>query len=87
MTQEVLRLPPSTIFVALPKERFDPRADLFMTGRIGMDAVQQQMLIGPASSPRGKEINLLYFPLSESEEQATSGKPSGRVRVSCLPST
>jgi hypothetical protein len=29
----------------------------------------------------------LYFPLSESEEQATSGKPSGRVRVSCLPST
>jgi uncharacterized protein (TIGR03083 family) len=33
------------------------------------------------------DILILYFPLSESEEQATSGKPSGRVRVSCLPST
>jgi hypothetical protein len=29
----------------------------------------------------------LYFPLSSSEEQATSGKPSGRVRLSCLPTT
>lgn len=28
-----------------------------------------------------------YFPLSWSEEQATSGKPSGRVRLSCFPST
>jgi hypothetical protein len=29
-----------------------------MTGRIGMDAIQQQMLIGPVSGPRGEEINI-----------------------------
>ena len=30
---------------------------------------------------------VLYFPLSWSEEKATSGKQSGRVRLSDLPST
>jgi len=40
IAREVLRLAPSHRSVSLNQKSFDLRVDLFMTGRIGMDAVQ-----------------------------------------------
>src|SRR4030095_4929799 len=43
----------------MPLEKsLDMLADLGMTGRIGMDAVQQQMPIGLVGSPGTEEINI-----------------------------
>ena len=42
----------------LLEKRFDTLADLGMTGRIGMDAVQQQMPIGLIGSPGAEEIKI-----------------------------
>jgi hypothetical protein len=44
---------------ALPVEkRFDPLTDLGMPGRIGMDAIKQQLLIAPIGGPGAEELNI-----------------------------
>ena len=62
------------------KKRFDTLADLGMTGRIGMDAVHKQMLIGPVGGPGAEEINIgdRFFgsgPLDRRIEHGYSGMP------------
>jgi hypothetical protein len=40
------------------EQSFDTVADRGMTGRIRMDAVQQQLLIGPVGGPGAEELNI-----------------------------
>jgi hypothetical protein len=58
MAREVLRLAPRTLIGSLHKKLSDTRADPFMPGRIGMDAVQQQLRISPVRGPRVEQLNI-----------------------------